>query len=96
MLSALETLEENSSPSITVRAEIITELILERAGPVIFKTLLLELIAFRLIPVICPARRTKPKKLLETIINSSQGLSREKKSVIYQKLIPGNNFPDPL
>ena len=45
----------------TVRAEIITELILERAGPVIFKTFLLELIAFRLIPVICPARRTKPE-----------------------------------
>ena len=35
----------------TVRAEIITELILERAGPVIFKTVLLELVAFRLIPV---------------------------------------------
>ena len=37
---------------ITVRAEIITELILERAGPVIFKTFLLELKAYRLIPVI--------------------------------------------
>ena len=45
----------------TVRAEIITELIPERAGPVIFKTFLLELIAFRLIPVICPARRAKPE-----------------------------------
>ena len=39
-------------PTSTVCAEIITELILERAGPVIFKTLLLEVIAFRLIPVI--------------------------------------------
>ena len=29
---------------LTVRAEIITELILERADPVIFKTFLLELI----------------------------------------------------
>ena len=37
---------------ITVRAEIITELILERAGPVIFKTFLLELMALRLIPII--------------------------------------------
>ena len=46
---------------ITVRAEIITELILERAGPVIFKTFLLEIIAFRLIPVICPARQAKPE-----------------------------------
>ena len=43
--------------SITVGAEIITELILERADPVTFKTFLLELIGFRLIPVICPARR---------------------------------------
>ena len=36
----------------TVRAEIITELILERAGPDNFKTFILELKAFRLIPVI--------------------------------------------
>ena len=42
--------------TLTVSAEIITELILKRAGPVIFKTFLLELIAFRPIPVICPAR----------------------------------------
>ena len=46
---ALELFSKNFG---TVRAEIITELILERAGPVIFKTVLLELIAFRLIPVI--------------------------------------------
>ena len=46
---------------ITVRAEIITELILKRAGPVIFKTLLLELVAFGPIPVICPARGVKPE-----------------------------------
>ena len=46
---------------VTVRAETITELILERAGPVIFKTLLLELIAFGLNPVICPARRAMPE-----------------------------------
>ena len=48
-------------PSPTVRAEIITELILKRAGPVIFKTFLLELIAVRPIPVICPARGVKPE-----------------------------------
>ena len=41
--------------------KIITELILERAGPVVFKTFLLELMAFKLIPVICPARRAKPE-----------------------------------
>ena len=46
---------------ITVRAEISTEFILGREGPVIFKTFLLELIAFRLIPGICPARRAKPE-----------------------------------
>ena len=46
--------------SCTVHAEIIIELILERAGSVIFnKNFLLELIAFRLIPVIGPARRAK-------------------------------------
>ena len=45
----------------TVRAEMITELILKRAGPVIFKTFLLELIAFRPIPVICTARGVKPE-----------------------------------
>ena len=46
---------------LTVCAESITELILKRAGPVIFKTLLLELTAFRPIPVICPAREVKPE-----------------------------------
>ena len=45
----------------TVRAEIIAELILKRAGPVIFKTFLLELIAFRPIPVICPAGGVQPE-----------------------------------
>ena len=45
----------------TVHAENITELIPKRAGPIIFKTFLLELIAFSLIPVICPARRAKPE-----------------------------------
>ena len=54
-------------------AEIITELIPERAGPAIFKSFLLELIPFRLIPVICPAREAKPEKLLETRINSDFG-----------------------
>ena len=51
--------------------EIITELILKRAGPVIFNTFLLELLAFRPIPVICLAG-------LETILNSTQGRSRKK------------------
>ena len=37
---------------VTVCAEIITEFILERAGPVILKTFLLELKALRLTPVI--------------------------------------------
>ena len=43
----------------TVCGEIITELVLQRAGPAILKTFLLALTAFRLIPVICPARRAK-------------------------------------
>ena len=36
---------------VTVRAETITEIILETAGPIIFETFLLEFIAFRLKPV---------------------------------------------
>ena len=54
-------LVSENSRLTTVRAEIITELILKRADPVIFKTFLLELIAFRPIPVICPARGVKPE-----------------------------------
>ena len=64
---------------LLVATQIITELIPERAGPVIFKNSLLEFIAFRLIPVIFHARfgkKSKAWKLLETIINSKRGLSR--------------------
>ena len=61
----------------TVRTEMITELILESAGPVVFKTVLLELIAFRLIPVIF-CKKSKARKKLKTIINSRQGLSHNK------------------
>ena len=60
---SLAEFSENKSSNIfssTVRAEIITELVLKRAGPVIFKTFLLELMAFRPIPVIYPARGVKP------------------------------------
>ena len=46
----------------TVRAENIAERIRERAGPVIFKTFLLELIAFRLVPAICTARLENYRK----------------------------------
>ena len=46
---------------ITVHAKTITEVILERAGPVILKTFLLELQGFRLVPVMCPARTVKPE-----------------------------------
>ena len=54
----------------TVRAKLITELMLERAGPIIFKALLPELIiALRLIPVICPARRAS-LKITGMIINN--------------------------
>ena len=38
-----------------------TELILERASPVILKTFYWNYLAFTLIPVICPARRAKPE-----------------------------------
>ena len=41
----------------TGRAKTITESILERAGPIKCQTFLLEIKAFRLVPVSCPARR---------------------------------------
>ena len=79
----------------TVRAGIITELVLERAGPVILRTFLLEFIAFRLIPVICPARRAKPEKYWKRQLLPDRAYP-EIKSVIFQNIIPGNIFPDPL
>ena len=45
----------------TDRAEIITELILERASPGILGTFLLEFITFRLIPVIFLQKEAKPE-----------------------------------
>ena len=63
---------------ITVIAEIITELILERAGPVIFETFLLESKALRLISSNLSCKKSKASKLLVTIINSRQALSRNK------------------
>ena len=45
----------------TVRAEVIIELILESSGPVILRLLLLEFIAFRVIPIACSSRRAKPE-----------------------------------
>ena len=41
----------------TASAEFFAELILERAGPVILKTVVLEFLAFRQIPAICLAGR---------------------------------------
>ena len=75
----------------TVCVEIITELIPERVGPAISETLLLQLMALRPIPVICPARRADP----ENYWNSRQGLSRNEISN-FQKLVPADIFPDPL
>ena len=45
----------------SLSTEIITEVFLERAGPIVLKTWLLELIAFRQIPVVDPARTGKPE-----------------------------------
>ena len=42
LLAAINCYEPQLTVIITVRAEIITELIPERAGPVIFKSLLLD------------------------------------------------------
>ena len=52
---------------------IFTELTLESVGPIICATLLLEFVAFIMSAVLC----TKARKLLEVIINSRQGQSRD-------------------
>ena len=49
----LELLRSHKSRIEYFRAKSITELILERAGPAIFETFSLEVMAFRLIPVTC-------------------------------------------
>ena len=59
-----------------------------------FKTSLLEFIAFRRIPAIC-LQEEQSLKITENKINSRKGLPATK-SVTFQKLIPGNIFPDPL
>ena len=79
----------------TVHAETSSELILERAGLVIFKTALLELTAFRLIPAIYPVRRAKPENYWKQKLIPDMAYPAME-SVIYLKLIPGNIFLDPL
>ena len=69
--------------------------LLERAGLVIFKTFLLELIAFRLMPVVCPARRAKPENYWKRELLPDRAYPTIK-SVIFQTLIPENMFPDLL
>ena len=68
----------------TVLAKIMTELILERAGPVIlrFST------GIDSVHTDLSCKKSKARKLLETY--------PAMKSVIFQKLIPGNICPDPL
>ena len=75
-----------------IQAKTITELILERVGPVIFETFLLEVVSPSDDSSGLPFKTSKPRKLLETIIHSRQGLPRNK-SVKFQKLIPGNISP---
>ena len=64
--------------NITVRAEIITELIPERAGPVIFKNFFTGINSFQTDSSNLSFQKSKAWKSLETIINSKRGLSRKK------------------
>ena len=61
----------------SARAESITKLILKRADPVIFK-IFSGMNSFRLIPIICPARKAQPEMYWKTTIKSRRGLSRDK------------------
>ena len=54
----------------TVHAEIITEKILERAGPAIFQNFLLEFKSFQTDSRHLSCKKSKAWKLLQTIINS--------------------------
>ena len=79
--------------SLTVRAEIITELILKRAGPGIFKTFLLVLIAFSLfrpIPVICPARGVEPENYRKRYLIPNRALPAKKISINSWKYFSGS------
>ena len=76
---------------IPVRAEIIAEVILERACPIIFKTFLLEVIAVRLIPVICPVRRAKPENRWKRWLAPDRA-HPARISNFFRNLIPGNMF----
>ena len=67
-----------SSQKSTVRAEIITELILKRADPIIFNDLFTGINRFQTDSSNLSCKRSKAWKLLETIINSKQGPSRKK------------------
>ena len=69
---------------IIVCAETATEFILESVGPVSFKKVLLEFRAFRLIPVICPARRAKPENYCKRDLIPDRAYSAIK-SVIFQE-----------
>ena len=92
----MKTILTTPTPHITVRAEIITELILERAHPVIFETFFTGINTCQTDSSNLSCKKNEAWKLLEAIIISRQGLSRKKKSVIFLKLIPENIFPDPL
>ena len=76
MVHAMDLLKLLLWSLFTVRAEIITELILERAGPVISK-IFTGMNGFQTVSdnLSC---ENKAWKLLETIINSREGLSRNK------------------
>ena len=67
-----------------------TELILEKAGPVILRPFT-GIIAFRVIPVICPARRAKSENYWKRSLIPDRAY-RAIKSVIVQKLSPGTIF----
>ena len=70
-----------------------SELILERAGPVIFRISFLDLTAFRQIPVICPARRAKPENYWKRELIPNKAYPANK-PVVFHKSIPGKHFSE--
>ena len=65
-------------------------------GPVNSKIFLLELMAFRHDSSNVSCKKSKARKLLETKLIPNKAAYPAIKSVVFQKVIPADNFPDPL
>ena len=78
---------------ITLRAEVITQLNLERVDPIIARTKKLEFIPFRPIPVFVLQEEQHQKTIGNTTLFQTGLIPKISK---FQKLIPDKHFPNPF